>query len=58
MALREDKMGQTWLIPPAIDCYFWDPEVETSIDEKRKKFVEFWKGNINRPAIIPEIELV
>lgn len=40
----------------AIDCHFWDPNSK-SIDEKRKSFTDFWDKNINKPSLVPKIEI-
>lgn len=42
----------------AIDCYFWNPDAETSLETKRKEFREFWEKTIDRSPIIPEIEVI
>lgn len=41
----------------AIDCHFWDPGSKLTIQEKRKIFFEFWDQNVDKPPIVPEVEL-
>jgi len=41
----------------AIDTHFWNPDSKMSIEEKRKAFSDFWDKNINKPSLVPEIEI-
>lgn len=41
----------------AVDCHFWDPDSKLTIIEKRESFKDFWDKNINKPPLIPKIEI-
>ncbi|EKF85859.1 hypothetical protein [Methanobacterium formicicum] len=41
----------------AIDCHFWDPDSKLTISEKREAFANFWDNNMNKPPLVPKIEV-